>query len=249
MVLPISTSIEDLSEKADAASNVTELNARIKNEEEFTDDENWEDESELDQSGEQFEGQSEPGTRDFSQNQVSLAFSWSLMNQLRYLSRTEGISVEDLLVELVAEGVTKRAFEDQNKPAPSHLMTRNGYVHNNSDGNAAFSQPQMSHHAQPGNNRAANNQNNRNKPGMQRNNQYNNAPRYPNPNQQNRNYQGNRYNNSQGNAVSFRQGGAPHNNPPQRHAPRPVANPNQHPNQTQRFVNDNEDGNSLLRKK
>jgi len=79
--------------------------------------------------------------RDLSQNSVTLTVSWSLMNQLRNMARMEGISVEALLIELAAEGVAKRVFEDQNRPAPSHLMTRNGYVHDDDP------QPYMSHHA------------------------------------------------------------------------------------------------------
>lgn len=130
-------------------------------------------------------------TRDFSQNHVSLTLSWSLMNQLRSMARNEGISVETLLVELTAEGVAKRVFEDQNKVVPSHLMTRNGYVHDNDQ---AMAQPQMSHHAAMNGNRAngnvsGNRNNNGNKyPFQQRNGNYNN----------NRNYQGNGSRSNQG---------------------------------------------------
>lgn len=206
MVSPLSADLESFSEKTElSSSNVTELRTEGHNNNDNDLDEHWEDEP-MDREEEQFT--EEVGARDFSQNQVFLTFSWSLMNQIRYLARTEGIEVEDLLIELVAEGVTKRAFEDQNKPPPSHLMTRNGYV-NNIDGNSGHSQPQMSHHAL-NNNRMQNGHANRNKPGMQsRNNQYNN-PRYQN--QQNRNYQGNNNrNNQQGNTVSFRQNGNSYN--------------------------------------
>ena len=173
MVLTLSNEIDDFSNTMEEPpSNVTELNAAAKNDGNYCEEENWQDETEIDANEDQFEG--EPNTRDFSQNHVSLTFSWSLMNQLRYLARTEGVAVEDLLVELVAESVTKRAFEDQNKPLPSHLMTRNGYVHNSHDGNSNLQQPQMSYHS---NNRAS--QPHRNKPGTQsRNNQYNNISRY-----------------------------------------------------------------------
>lgn len=119
--------------------------------------------------------------RDFSQNNVSLTFSWSLMNQLRSMARNEGIPVETLLIELAAEGVAKRVFEDQMRPSPSHLMTRNGYVHEDPQNPA---QPQMSHHSNMNGNRTqghgANNRNNKYS-FQQRNNNYNN----------NRNYQGN----------------------------------------------------------
>lgn len=90
------------------------------------------------------EGDQQAQVRDFSQNTTSLTFSWSLMNQLRSMSRVEGVSLETLLIELVSEGVAKRVFEDQNRPAPSHLLTRNGYVH--TDEREGPAQPQMSHH-------------------------------------------------------------------------------------------------------
>lgn len=142
-------------------------------------------------------------TRDFSQNQVLLTFSWSLMNQLRGMARNEGIPVETLLIELAAEGMAKRVFEDQNRPSPSHLMTRNGYVH---DADAQHPpQPQMSHHSNMNTNRAqTHHQNNRggNKyPFQQRNN---------NGNGYNRNYQGNNRQNQPNfrtNANSYQNGG------------------------------------------
>lgn len=101
------------------------------------------------------EGEPQAQVRDFSQNSTSLTFSWSLMNQLRSMSRVEGVSLETLLIELVSEGVAKRVFEDQNRPAPSHLLTRNGYVH--TDEREGPVQPQMSHHM----NRQSQNRNNK----------------------------------------------------------------------------------------
>ena len=187
-MLPISTESEIFSENSIEAANH---------------DEHWQ-EDDMDENMEQSEEENESAARDFSQNQVVLTFSWTLMNQLKYLSRTEGICVEDLLIELVAEGVTKRAFEDQNKSIPSHLMTRNGYVHNSQDGNSTFTQPQMSHHSM-NNSRPQNGQNNR-KAGPQRNNQYNNNNnRYP---ANNRNYQNNNRGNSpQGQNSPFKNNG------------------------------------------
>ena len=105
---------------------------------------------------EELAGQAET-PRDFSQNSVTLTVSWSLMNHLRSMARMEGISVEALLIELAAEGVAKRVFEDQNKPMPSHLMTRNGYVHDDDP------QPYMSHHANLRQNNNGNNNGNNKK--------------------------------------------------------------------------------------
>lgn len=137
-------------------------------------------------------------TRDFTQNQISLTFSWSLMNQLRYMARTEGIPVEDLLVELTAEGVAKRVFEDQNRPTPSHLMTRNGYVHDGDSQTAP--QPQMSHHNNMNSNRAQNHNPN-GRAGKynygQRGNQANTFNKNQNNSYNNRNYQGNNRSNQQ----------------------------------------------------
>lgn len=71
-------------------------------------------------------------------NQLSFTLSYSLLSQLRQMARMEGVNIEDIVVELVAEGITKRAFEDAGRPAPSHLMTRTGYM-----------PPDASHHLQP----------------------------------------------------------------------------------------------------
>lgn len=139
------------------------------------------------------ENDQQPGveTRDFSQNQVSVQFSWSLMNQLRQMSKMEGVSVEDLLIELVAEGVAKRVFEEQSRPTPSHLMTRTGYVH--SDGHQHAPQPHLSHHTMSNNNRQNINQNMQNRGRFnfqQRNNMQNQQQRGMNHNRNN-NYQQN----------------------------------------------------------
>ena len=150
---------------------------------------------------------STPVIRDFSQNNVALNLSWSLMNQLRNMSKMEGISVEDLLVELVAEATARRVFEDQTRPAPSHLMTRTGYIH--SDITQTAPQPHLSHHMVNNNTRQQqNNLQNRNRfsfqqknPQQQNNNknyqQNNNNLRQPNNNQNNFRHTYN--NNSNGN--------------------------------------------------
>ena len=180
---------------------------------------------ELDEEAQQFDDnfeqefcdedeQNAPEVRDFSQNNVALSFSWSLMNQLRQMSKMEGIAVEDLLVELVAEGVAKRVFEDQMRPTPSHLMTRTGYVH--SDGTQAAPQPHLSHHMMNNNRQQPNNLQNRNRFSFQQRNpqhqQQNNNNRSPvnnrnyqqnnnNPRQQNNNQNGfrNQYSNNNNN--------------------------------------------------
>lgn len=135
-----------------------------------------------------------------SPNTLNLTLSWSLMNQIKGLSRSEGITTHDLIIELLSEGVTRRLFEDQSRPAPSHLMTRNGYVHEGSSGQ----QPVMSHHATNGNQgnsrgqnvnnnvRSKNSFHNRNQPNNRNQNnnfnrgfQNNNSSRYNNQPQQN----------------------------------------------------------------
>lgn len=126
------------------------------------------------------------GTSDVAvgQNQIVVTLSYSLMNQVRQTARMEGVLPEDIIVELVAEGVTRRAFEDAQRPAPSHLMTRTGYVAPDANGNVM--QPQLSHHGMQGNNRQ--NQN-------RRFNQNNNRGH----NYQGRNRQNNHFKNKQRN--------------------------------------------------
>ncbi|MFZ9519149.1 MAG: hypothetical protein ACO3A4_01605 [Silvanigrellaceae bacterium] len=110
----------------------------------------YEDEN-YSESGEQY-GQ--------NQNQILLTLSYSLMNHVRQVARMEGVFPEDILIELIAEGVTRRAFEDAQRPAPSHLMTRTGYVAPDANGNVH--QPQLSHHGMQGNQRG-NHQGNNNR--------------------------------------------------------------------------------------
>lgn len=104
----------------------------------------------------------------YGQNQIVLTMSYSLMNQVRQTARMEGVLPEDILIELIAEGVTRRAFEDAQRPAPSHLMTRTGYVAPDANGNVQ--QPQMSHHGMQGNHRSGQNGQN----GQNNNRRYNN---------------------------------------------------------------------------
>jgi len=61
------------------------------------------------------------------ENSLHLSMSYSLVNQIRQMARFEGISVHDLLHELIAEGMGRRQMEDS-RGQPSHLMTRTGYV-------------------------------------------------------------------------------------------------------------------------
>lgn len=112
-------------------------------------------------------------------NTLRVTCSWSLMNHLRGMARNEGVSLEDLALELLSESAAKRAFEDQRRPAPSHLMTRTGYVPQTDPHNQ---QPHMTHHegnwgeAGYGSGRASYNRSAKN--GQQNFNQKNNN-RYP----------------------------------------------------------------------
>ena len=78
-------------------------------------------------------------------NGISMNLTWSTMNQLRYIARLEGITAEELALELVNEGVNRR-LDESTRGAPSHLMTRTGYLHPNEA--AGYQQPQLSHHQQ-----------------------------------------------------------------------------------------------------
>lgn len=82
-------------------------------------------------------------------NQIVLTLSFSLMSHVREVAYQEGVSAEDILVELVSEGVAKRVFHEQQRPAPSHFMTRTGYVPPEANGNV-FAQPVLSHHTSHG---------------------------------------------------------------------------------------------------
>lgn len=130
----------------------------------------------------------------YSQNQIVLTMSYSLMNQVRQTARMEGVLPEDILIELIAEGVTRRAFEDAQRPAPSHLMTRTGYVAPDANGNVQ--QPQMSHHGMQGNHRGGQNgQNSQNNNRRYNNNQSSNrGNHFQGRNRQNNNFKSNQRN-------------------------------------------------------
>lgn len=149
---------------------------------EFQSDEDGYYTEQYDESGEYY-GSDEASV---AQNQIVVTLSYSLMNQVRQTARMEGVLPEDIIVELVAEGVTRRAFEDAQRPAPSHLMTRTGYVAPDANGNVM--QPQLSHHGMQGNNRQ--NQNRRFNQNNNRGNHYQG---------QNRNRQNNHFKNKQRN--------------------------------------------------
>ncbi len=128
-------------------------------------------------------------------NQMVLTLSLTLVNQIRQVARIEGVSAEDFVHELVAEGVTRRAFEDANRNPPSHLMTHTGYVASDAHG---YQAPKLSHHYNQnrsqggGNQRRFNNNQNR---GGNYNNNGNNGNSVNNGNGGNYN-NGNRYNNN-----------------------------------------------------
>ncbi len=161
------------------------------------------DEAEYDENYENYDEYqdeySDEGAPAQASNHITLAFSYTLMNQIRQVSRLEGVSPEDFVMELVAEGVTRRAFEDANRPAPSHLMTRTGYVPPEADG---YQAPKLSHHynmngnSNQGNGNANGNGNyrrhKRNKNNFQGGNRYNN----------NGNHNGNHNGNVNGNQKS-----------------------------------------------
>ncbi len=79
-------------------------------------------------------------------NQVLLTLSYSLVSQVKQVARMEGVNPEDILIELVAEGLTRRAFLDAQRPQPNHLATRTGYIP--PEANGPIPQPQLSHHGQ-----------------------------------------------------------------------------------------------------
>lgn len=123
-----------------------------------------------------------------------ITLSRSLARQLHNLAKNEGIHAFDLLLELVTEGIARRITEDQTRQAPSHLLTRNGYVVDHPN-----TQPSMSHHEfqLAGNNGSGNlrnkgftRHNNTSSGQRPNNNRYNN-----NRSQNNNNYANNNGNN------------------------------------------------------
>ncbi len=134
-------------------------------------------------------------------NQMTVAFSYTLMNQVRQVARMEGVSPEDFVLELIAEGVTRRAFEDASRPTPSHLMTRTGYVPPEADG---YQAPKLSHHYNANGNQNYGNGNqrryNNNNGNGNNNNRKFNRPGYQGGNRYNNNANGNANGNSNGNS-------------------------------------------------
>lgn len=141
------------------------------------------------------EGYEDEGAPQQGSNQMTVMFSYTLMNQVRQVARAEGVSPEDFVLELVAEGVTRRAFEDANRPAPSHLMTRTGYVPPEADG---YQAPKLSHHYNMNGNQNYGNGNQR-RHKRNKNNYHNGGNRYGNNNNGNGNGNGNFNGNVNGN--------------------------------------------------
>jgi len=100
-------------------------------------DESYDGQDEYDQTGE------DGAASGLAPNQIVLTLSLTLINQIRQVARMEGVAAEDFVHELVAEGVTRRAFEDATRAPPSHLMTHTGYVASDANG---YQAPKLSHH-------------------------------------------------------------------------------------------------------
>ena len=88
---------------------------------------------------------SDDGYIELSDNEVIMKFSITLMNKLKKSAFEEGIEIDELAAELIIEGLAQRAVVDANRPGPSHLMTRTGYLSPDSNGQN-MSQPLLSHH-------------------------------------------------------------------------------------------------------
>jgi len=78
-----------------------------------------------------------------SHNKVSLSFSQSLLKQIQLLAETDGVCVEDLLLDFVNQSLKTRAFQVPDNTLPMHLMTRNGDI---SERTPKVSQPKMTYH-------------------------------------------------------------------------------------------------------
>lgn len=76
-------------------------------------------------------------------NQFVVTVGYSHLNEIRYMASTEGIDLELLLSELVAESVERRLRESNRGGQPNHLITRTGYVSNDASG---YQAPRLSHH-------------------------------------------------------------------------------------------------------
>lgn len=86
----------------------------------------------------------ESGYIELSENEVVLRFSVTLMNKLKRAAADEGIEIDELAGELITEALSQRAILDAQRPGPSHLITRTGYVP--PEAGPTLSQPMLSHH-------------------------------------------------------------------------------------------------------
>jgi hypothetical protein len=84
------------------------------------------------------------GFIELSENEVVLRFSITLMNKLKRAAADEGIEIDELAGELITEALSQRAILDAQRPGPSHLITRTGYVP--PEAGPSLSQPVLSHH-------------------------------------------------------------------------------------------------------
>ena len=116
----------------------------------------------------------------------TISLSRTLTKQLQNLSKYEGIYPEELILELVTEGIARRVMEDQTRPVPSHLMTRNGYVQDQQN-----VQPSMSHHGFSANGNNRDGQNSRVKNYQRPQSRQQNGGRYNNRGQNNNYHSGN----------------------------------------------------------
>lgn len=126
------------------------------------------------------EAYDESGYIELSENEVVLRFSVTLMNKLKRAASDEGIEIDELAGELITEALSQRAILDAQRPGPSHLITRTGYVP--PEAGPTLSQPMLSHHQnnngnqrgqgrRGGNNKQRHNQNAGNRSGRHHNRQ------------------------------------------------------------------------------
>jgi len=125
------------------------------------------------------------------ENEFAFSLSRTLYRQLQNMAKDEGISSANLISELLTEGIARRVMEDETRPAPSHLMTRNGYVQDQPN-----AQPSMSHHS------FTNHGNSRDGNSYPRNNK--NFQKYSGSRQQNQNRHSNHNRNHQNNGSFFK---------------------------------------------
>lgn len=154
--------------------------------------ENYDSEEGYDGEEESYEDEAQNAIQ-LAPNQVCVTLSYTLMNQVKQMARMEGVSQQDMILELLAESLTRRSYEDASKPMPSHLMTRSGYMGPDANGNQMTSHQQQYGNQQNGNRRQHN--------GNQRRNNFNGNGFHKNNFNGNN---GNRYNNKNGNRFQAR---------------------------------------------